>query len=45
MDDVHERNISQFLEGSFGRLSSHEGGIPVYLKTVRTPDCLGGNGG
>lgn len=35
-----DRNISQFLDGSFGLLSSHDGGIPVYLSIVLTPDCL-----
>ena len=31
-------NISQFLDGSLGLLSSHEGGIPVYCKTVFMPE-------
>lgn len=30
--------MSQFREGSLGRLSSHEGGIPVYCRTVFTPE-------
>jgi len=37
---VTERNISQFLEGSFGLLSNHDGGIPVYRRIVLTPDFL-----
>lgn len=37
--------MSQFLDGSFGRLSSHDGGMPVYLRTVLTPDCLAGSEG
>jgi hypothetical protein len=41
--EVTERKMSQFLEGSFGRLSSQEGGIPVYLRTVFSPDG-GGTG-
>jgi len=45
MEDVHERNMSQFREGSFGRLSRSEGGIPVYRSTVRIPDCFGGRAG
>jgi hypothetical protein len=40
--DVTERNISQFLEGSLGLLSSHDGGIPVYRRIVLTPDLLMG---
>ena len=43
-EDVTERKINQFREGSLGFLSSHEGGIPVYRKTVFTPDCFGGSG-
>ena len=35
------RKISQFREGRLGRLSSHEGGIPVYWRTVLKPDCGG----
>jgi hypothetical protein len=42
--DVTERNISQFLEGSFGLLSSHDSGIPVYRRIVLTPDFLIGVG-
>lgn len=37
-----ERNISQFLDGSFGRLSIQDGGMPVYLSIVLTPDVLTG---
>lgn len=33
-----ERKISQFLEGSLGRFSSQDGGIPVYLRMVFIPD-------
>lgn len=39
--EVTERKISQFRDGSFGRLSSHEGGMPVYCSTVFMPDCGG----
>ena len=35
-----ERKISQFLDGSLGRFSSQEGGIPVNLKTVPIPDRI-----
>ncbi len=37
-----ERNISQFLDGSFGRLSIQDGGMPVYLSIVLIPDFLTG---
>lgn len=37
--------MSQFRDGSFGRLSSQDGGIPVYCKTVLTPDIFLGAGG
>ena len=33
--------MSQLREGRLGRLSSHDGGIPVYCRTVFTPDCGG----
>ena len=33
--------MSQFLEGSFGLLSSHDSGIPVYRRIVLTPDLVG----
>lgn len=36
--------MSQFREGSLGRLSSHEVGIPVYRRTIFTPDMRGGGG-
>ena len=32
-----ERKISQFLDGSLGRFSSQEDGIPVYLTMVCIP--------
>lgn len=41
MEDVRERKMSQFREGSFGRFESHEEGIPVYWRTVRMPDFGG----
>lgn len=41
-EEVTDRNTSQFLDGSFGLLSSHDGGIPVYFSIVLTPDCLVG---
>lgn len=41
MEDVTERKISQFREGSLGRLSSQETGIPVYFRAVRNPEGLG----
>lgn len=35
-------NIIQLREGSFGRFSSHEGGMPVYSSAARIPDfCFG----
>lgn len=37
--------ISQFREGSFGRFSSHEGGIPVYSRADRRPEFCFGMGG
>jgi hypothetical protein len=43
MEEVKERNMSQLRDGSFGRLESHEGGIPVYWRTVRMPDLGGGD--
>lgn len=45
--EVVLKNISQFREGSLGRFSSQEGGIPVYSRAVRTPDLgfIGGGGG
>lgn len=30
--------MSQLREGSFGRLSSQEAGMPVYLRAVRIPE-------
>jgi len=30
--------MSQLREGSFGRLSSQDVGIPMYLRAVRKPD-------
>ena len=38
MEDVTDIKISQFREGSLGRLSSHEGGIPVYWRAALIPD-------
>lgn len=38
MLDVTLINMSQFREGSLGLLSSHEGGMPVYCKTVFMPE-------
>jgi hypothetical protein len=37
--------MSQFREGSFGRLESHEGGIPVNLRTERMPEIVSPAGG
>jgi hypothetical protein len=34
--------MSQLRDGSRGRLSSHDGGIPVYSRAVRKPDFLCG---
>jgi hypothetical protein len=34
--------MSQLRDGSRGRLSSHDGGIPVYSRAVRKPDLLRG---
>lgn len=31
-------NMSQFLEGSFGRLESHDWGMPVYFRAAFMPD-------
>jgi hypothetical protein len=42
---VTERKISQFLEGGFGLLSSHDDGIPVYFRIVLTPELAGLAGG
>ena len=39
MVEVVPRKMSQLREGSEGRLSSQEGGMPVYCRTMRTPDC------
>ena len=41
-DWVTERNISQLREGSRGRLSNQDGGIPVNSRAVRKPDFLRG---
>jgi hypothetical protein len=30
--------MSQFREGSLGRLSNHEGGMPVYSSAILIPD-------
>ena len=40
-----ERKTSQLRDGSRGRLSSHDGGIPVNSRAVRKPDFLRGGGG
>jgi hypothetical protein len=34
--------MSQFREGSFGRLLNHEVGIPVNSRAARMPDLRGG---
>lgn len=44
-EDVTEIKISQFREGSVGRLLSHEAGIPVYSRAVFMPDFLAMGGG
>jgi hypothetical protein len=37
--------MSQLRDGSRGRLSSKDGGIPVNSRAVRKPDFLRGGGG
>src|ERR1700733_10823711 len=39
---VTERKISQLRDGSRGRLSNQDGGIPVNSRAVRKPDFLRG---
>ena len=41
-DWVTERKISQLRDGSRGRLSNQDGGIPVNSRAVRKPDFLRG---
>ena|SRR6266404_1634787 len=41
-DWVAERKISQFRDGSRGRLSNQDGGIPVNSRAARKPDFLRG---
>lgn len=43
IEEVTDRKISQFREGSFGRLSNQEAGIPVYCKAVLNPESLLGS--
>jgi hypothetical protein len=40
-----ERKMSQFRDGSLGRLENHEEGIPVYWSAERIPDFGGWGGG
>ena len=45
IDEVTERKMSQFREGSFGRLLNHDGGMPVYSRADLIPDFCCGRGG
>jgi hypothetical protein len=38
MVEVTPMKMSQFREGSFGRLESHDWGMPVYLRAAFIPD-------
>lgn len=40
MELVTDRNMSQFLEGSFGLLLSQEAGMPVYLRAALIPEVF-----
>lgn len=38
MAEVVPINMSQFREGSLGRFSNQDGGIPVYCRTLFIPE-------